>query len=138
MTHTLDHRRDDIDDHGDPFEQKCLRASFVVSSLGIVASIVGWWVIRFYNSQAVDEGRRMKDLMSIDWSDSVLPLLLFVMFALGAAAFVLAMLGARAVMAAPWKAVMAGAMATTLAMVPVVVLANTWVTAGLVRNFGGD
>jgi len=76
--------------------------------------------------------------MSIDWSDSVLPLLLFVMFALGAAAFVLAMLGARAVMAAPWKAVMAGAMATTLAMVPVVVLANTWVTAGLVRNFGGD
>jgi hypothetical protein len=48
------------------------------------------------------------------------------------------MLGAKAVMAAPWKAVMAGAMATTLAMVPVVVLANTWVTAGLARNFGGD
>ena len=119
-------------------ERQCLTASLVISSVGIATSITGWWLTRYYNVSAAEEGRRTKDLMGIDWDSSDLPLLLFLMFVAGAAALVFALIGARAVGPKVWKAVIAGMLATSLLMVPVVVAANSLVTAGVWDNFGGD
>ena len=119
-------------------ERQCLTASLVISSVGIAISIIGWWLTRYYNVSAAQEGRRTKDLIRIDWDSSDLPLLLFLMFVAGAAALVFALIGARAVGPYVWKAVVAGVLATSLLMVPIVVTANSLVTAGIWDNAGGD
>ena len=128
--------------HEDHVAARYLSTSLLISTGGVVISVIGWWVVRFYNASAAREGRHVKDLMVFDWSDSTLPFLLFVMFVVGVGAFALALIGARAVgsepwQVRPWKAVVAGGLAAMIAMVPLVVLANTWVTAGL-GNVGGD
>jgi hypothetical protein len=127
-----------VDRSANRTEHLCLTASLVISSVGIAVSIIGWWMTRFYNVSAAEEGMRTKDLMSIDWDSSDLPFLLFLMFVAGAAALVFALIGARAVGPNVWKAVVAGMLATSLLMVPVVVAANSLVTAGLWDNVGGD
>ena len=43
-------------------ERLSLVASIVISSVGIVASIVGWWLVRAHNEGAVETGGRIRDL----------------------------------------------------------------------------
>ena len=119
-------------------QTRCLTASLFISTVGVTTSILGWWLVRHNNLEAAREGRRMKDFLSVDWDSSGLPLLLFIMFVAGAAAFILACLGAAAARSTPQKAVVAGALAASLVMVPIVVVANTWVTASVTDPVGGD
>jgi hypothetical protein len=127
----------DVDAEDLRFERKCLTGSLVISSVTIVAGVVGWWVVRFANVSAAEEGGRVRDLLNIDWSNGPLPLLLFLLLVLGSACLVLALMGARAAQAAPWRAVVAGMLAAALLMVPVIAVANSLVTAGI-WNTGGD
>lgn len=120
-----------------PFERRCLASSLALSSVAIVAGVAGWWVVRFSNMTAAEEGGRVRDLANINWGNGPLPFLLFVIFVVGAASLVLALLGAGAARSAPWKAVVAGMLGAALLMVPVITIANSLVTAGI-WNTGGD
>ena len=94
-----------------------LKASLVVSTVGIVFSLLGWlWA----NGQQVEytdlelvEVRAGSDLEYV-------PLYLAAMLILGLVALALAAAGARAGQRQPWVVVVAGAMAMFLVMVPVV------------------
>ena len=128
---------------GERLAGRYLNASLLISSVGIAASVAGWWAVRLYNENAADEGRRMKDMLSVDWSESTLPFLLFILFVVGVCAFALALMGVRAVGHEAWqvsatRAVVAGALSALLMAVPLVVLANSMVTAGLSNMGMGD
>lgn len=118
-------------------ERAALTVSMVLSSLTIVAAVVGWWLVRFANVTAAEEGGRVRDLMSTNWGNGPLPLLLFVLFVIGAASLVLALLGAGAARNAPWKAVIAGMLGAAVLMIPLITVANSLVTAGIWGG-GGD
>lgn len=120
-----------------PFERRCLAVSLVLSSASILLGVIGWWLVRFANVTAAEEGGRVRDLLNVNWERGPLPLLLFVIFVVGVASLVLALLGAGAARSAPWKAVVAGMLASALLMIPVVTVANSLVTAGIWSN-GGD
>lgn len=119
------------------FERRCLNSSLALSSVSVLVGVIGWWLVRFANLTAAEEGGRVRDLLNIDWGNGPLPLLLFVTFVVGAASLVLALLGAGASRSAPWKAVVAGMLGAAILMVPVITVANSLVTAGI-WNTGGD
>lgn len=127
----------DVDAADLRYERKCLNASLVISAVTVVTGVIGWWVVRFSNVRAAEDGGRVRDFLNIDWANGPLPLLLFLLFVIGSASVVLALIGARAAQAAPWKAVVAGMLAAALLMVPVIAVANSLVTAGI-WNSGGD
>lgn len=116
-------------------ERLCLVASLVISSLGIVASVVGWWLVRAHNVRAVESGGRIRDLVITEADGSALPALLFLSFLVGLTALILALTGARAAPPRTWLAVVAGVLAMSLIMTPVVVVANAFVvTRGVMVN----
>lgn len=116
-------------------ERLSLVASMVISSVGIVASIGGWWLVRAHNVESVETGGRIRDLVVTEAEGSALPALLFISFVVGLTALTLALIGARAAPPRHWLAVVAGMLAMSLIMTPVVVVANAFVvTRGVMLN----
>ena len=112
-----------------------LISSLTISSMGIVASVVAWWLVRLHNIEAVEAGKRTKDLVIAEAEGSSLPLLLFILVIVGGTALALAFVGAREARDRPRLLIVAGVLATTLLMVPVVVVANALVvTTGVMLN----
>lgn len=70
----------DADERSRSLERWCLNGSLILSSLSILVGVIGWWLVRFANVTAAEEGGRVRDLLNIDWESSPLPLLLFVIF----------------------------------------------------------
>jgi hypothetical protein len=118
-------------------QRASLNGSLILSSAALVGAIVLWWVVRFSNETAAEEGGRVRDLLNINWGSGPLPFVLFVTFAIGTVAAVLALMGANAARSAPWRAVLAGMMSAAILMVPVITVASSLVTAGI-WNYGGD
>lgn len=117
------------------FYRRCLIASVTISSMGVFASLIGWSFVRLRNLKAVESGGRIHDLVIASADGSSLPLVLFIMFIVGGTALGLALLSAKdARLERRWLLVVAGMLATTLVMVPVVVIANAWVVTTGVSN----
>jgi hypothetical protein len=116
------------------FYRWCLRASLTISSMGVIGSVIVWWLVRLDNLEAVESGTRIHDLVIASADSSSLPLLMFVMACVGSTALILALISAKgAPPTRPWLLVVAGMLATSLLMVPVVVVANAWVVTTGVR-----
>ena len=113
----------------------CVTASLVVSSMGIIASVIAWWLVRLNNLDAVESGTRVHDLVIEEASESSLTLLLIIMLIVGGTALWLALIGAKGALGRPRLLVVTGMLATSLLMVPVVVLAQAIVvTHGVMIN----
>ena len=137
MAETIHLAQPDTDEDVTRFERRCLSSSLILSSVTLVAGVIGWWVVRFANVTAAEEGGRVRDLLNINWGNGPLPFLLFVTLVVGSASVVLALLGAGAARSAPWKAVVAGMLGAALLMIPLITFANSLVTAGI-WGAGGD
>ncbi|HVQ89372.1 MAG TPA: hypothetical protein VMT88_14440 [Actinomycetes bacterium] len=76
----------------------------------------------------MESGRRVKDLVIASADYSSPPLLMLIMFSVGATALMLALIGAKGgAPTRPWLLVVAGMLATSLLTVPIIVVANAWV-----------
>ena len=126
-------------DTGTQAQQICLVASFIVSGIALLFAGFIYLLVHHHNMVvATGEGSGHSVTMMGHWDPySDLPLYMFTMFVVGVAALVLALIGAPAARQ-PWVNVVAGALAVTIFMVPIVVIANKLLTVGIFPNMGGD
>jgi hypothetical protein len=116
-----------------------LTASFVISSVGLAVSFLGGlWA----SGQQVDYGDlSLRELFN--GNSSTAPYFYYaeylaLSFLAGVAALILAFLGARAAAERPLRAILAGAMASALVMIPVVLIVSYEINHWYAGVHGGD
>ena len=119
-------------------QQICLVASFIVSGIALLFAGFIYLLVHHHNMVvASGQGSGHVATMMGHWDPySDLPLYMFTMFVVGVAALILALIGAPAARQA-WVNVVAGALAVSILMVPLVVIANKLLTVGIFPNIGG-
>ena len=126
-------------DSGTQAQLISLVASFILSGFGLLFATFMFLLVHHQNALvASGEGPGRIRTMMGQWNAySDIPIYLFLMFVVGVGAIILAFLGARAARDA-WVPVLAGVLAMSILMVPIVVIANKLLTVGIHGGIGGD
>lgn len=114
----------------------CLATSFVLSGLAILTGIIVMFQIASNNARFRNEARgQYVDLFGPWPNNGDRPIYVFLLLVVGVAALTLAFIGAKSAYNR-WPGVLAGAMATSVLMVPILMIASRFLSGVLGGGFG--